>query len=175
VTVRVALAVVVELELEVAVTFTCTLSSNRYGGGVYCPVLVIEPAPVVASPPETDQVTDAAPPEVSVAVNCSTGAPDAAVELQPVQLVSMEPAVGETENSPFDELVEAPPQPARMRNAGTAAKARARAGHDWRDRANLRPPQTFERRRRSAVTDAVPFKSSSAFPLAWRPNRIGRR
>jgi hypothetical protein len=137
---------------------------------VYWPLLVIEPGPAFASPPDTDQLTLAAAPELVVAVNCSTGVPEELLELQPVQLVSIEPVFGETENSPFEEVVVAPPpQPATIRKAGITDTARTRPGQDWRDDANLRPPKTPERRRRPTVTDAFSFKSSRAFPLALAP------
>ena len=47
------------------------------------------PGPLLASPPETDQATDAGPPAVSEALNCSTAVPCLLVPLQPVQLVSI--------------------------------------------------------------------------------------
>src|ERR1035437_2947766 len=47
------------------------------------------PGPMIGSPPETDHITGAAFPLVSVALNCSTEAPRESIELHPVQLVSM--------------------------------------------------------------------------------------
>ena len=72
--------------------------------GVYCPELLIDPAPVFASPPETAQLTLAAAPLESFAVNCSNTLPDESDPLQPVQLVSMVAVPGEIVNDPFDEL-----------------------------------------------------------------------
>ena len=87
------------------------------------------PGPEFASPPETDQVTLAAPPPESVAENCSTVAPEELVVLQPVQLVSMAAVPGEMEKVPLDELPDGvPPQPASANRAGSAAIASARAG-----------------------------------------------
>jgi len=91
---------------------------------VYWPPAVMLPGPLFSSPPETDQVTAAAPPPVSVAVNCSTDAPRALVALQPVQLVSIlvsaEPAPGEMEKTAFEESADTPPpaQPATASRAG---------------------------------------------------------
>ncbi len=86
------------------------------------------PGPEFASPPETDQVTFAAPPTVSAAENCSTVAPEELV-LQPVQLVSMAAVPGEMEKVPLDELADGiPPQPASANRAGSPATASARAG-----------------------------------------------
>lgn len=138
---------------------------------MYCPLEVIVPAPELASPPETDQVTEAAPPLLSVAENCSTTAPEEVAALQPVQLVSIESVVGEMENVPFDVVVEAtpPPQPASTRNVGSAAIASIRAGQRPRNDPNLPALLTFRRRRRSAVTDVLSLNSFSAFPLARAP------
>lgn len=141
-TVMAALAVVDGLLARVAVTVTCALLAVRYGGGVYCPLVVIDPAFVFASPPETVQFTLAAPPEASVAVNCSTAVPEVLVVLQPVQLVSMVEVEGEMEKVPFDEVpVEAtpPPQPAMTSKVGKQAIAKMRAGHLPGNDAN-RPP-----------------------------------
>jgi hypothetical protein len=55
----------------------------------------MEPGPVLASPPETDQVTLAEMP-ACVAENCSTAVPVVFFPLQPVQLVSMVAVPGET-------------------------------------------------------------------------------
>lgn len=132
----------------------------------------MEPAPELASPPETVQVTVAAPP-LSVAVNCSTGELEEFVALQPVQLVSMVPVPGEMENSPFDPPADAePPQPARANTVGTARAERSAAE---RRREIPRLLRRFTRLRRSAVTDPVSFNSFSAFhvlhsapkPHAW--------
>lgn len=49
----------------------------------------MEPGPLLASPPVTDQATGAWPPSASTAVNCSTDEPFWLVPLQPLQLVSM--------------------------------------------------------------------------------------
>src|SRR5208283_677557 len=95
--VTVSTAVAVVVEFSVAVTTTGTRSLVRYGGGVYCPVDEIVPGPLFPSPPLTDHNTAAAPPLLSVAVNCSTDAPLALVELQPVQLVSIISVPGEME------------------------------------------------------------------------------
>lgn len=95
---------------------------------MYWPVPVIVPGPAFASPPDTAQVTLAAPPLFNVAVNCSTGEPDEPVVLQPVQLVSIEAVPGATEKVLFDEPVADPPQPASNRKAGTAAAPSIRAG-----------------------------------------------
>src|ERR1035441_1917766 len=86
------------------------------------------PGPLLASPPVTFHVTLAAPPAVSVAVNCSTEEPDALVALQPVQLVSMLPVPGAIVKVPFDGLAVTPPppQPARITSAGTRAMVSAR-------------------------------------------------
>jgi hypothetical protein len=62
---------------------------------------LIEPAPVLASPPETLQVTAAGPPLASVAENCSTALPLEPVALQPVQLVSMKLMPGAMVNVPL--------------------------------------------------------------------------
>ena len=159
-------AVVVGLDVNVAVTVTWTLLAVRYGGGVYWPFAEIDPALELASPPETLQLTPAVPPELRVAVNCSTAVPDELVELQLVQFVSMVEVVGVMEKVPFEavpELTEPPPQPATRRMMGSAVNATTRAGHFPRNGENP-PPLTFlELRRRSAVTDALSLNSSSAF------------
>ena len=91
---------------------------------MYCPWELMVPGPLFPSPPLTDQVTAALPPEASVAVNCSTDAPEALVALQPEQLVSTAPVPGAMENVLFDGLaVTPPPKPANRSNAGTAAIA----------------------------------------------------
>jgi len=106
----------------------------RYEGGVYWPLFgsMVPAAPVLGL---MVQVTVAAPPLLSVAVNCSTGEPELLVPLQPVQLVSMDAVPGETEKVLLEELpeeVEAvvpPPQPANRISAGKPANARNRHGH----------------------------------------------
>jgi hypothetical protein len=126
--------VTVELEVEpvpavsVAVTFTCTLLAVMYGGGVYWPLFEIDPGPEFVSPPLTAQVTEAAPPLFSVAVNCSTACPKLELALQPVQLVSIETVPGDTEKVPFELPEAVPPQPARRTKTGTAAATSTRAG-----------------------------------------------
>jgi hypothetical protein len=119
-------------EVSVAFTVTCTLLAVRYGGGVYWPLLEMDPAPAFASPPETAHVTLAAPPLLSVAVNCSMACPVVLLAaLQPVQLVSIETVPGETDNvpPPPPPPPEAdPPQPAKRTKTGTAAAATIRAG-----------------------------------------------
>lgn len=90
--------------------------------GEYWPELLIVPAPVFASPPETDQLTVAALP-FTAAVNCSKTLPDESVVLQPVQLVSMVAVLGEIVKLPFEELLELelpPPQPATTSRTGTS-------------------------------------------------------
>ena len=86
------------------------------------------PAPLLASPPETDQVTVAAPPAERVAVNCSTEAPWVLVALQPVQFVSMELEPGAMENVPLEGFPETvpPAQPAKTMRAGARRKGRSR-------------------------------------------------
>ena len=89
------------------------------------------PGPLLASPPLTDQVTLAAPPLESVAVNCSTEAPAALVALQAVQLVSMRAVEGEMEKAPLEELAVTAvlPQPETTSSrAGTKANASTRNG-----------------------------------------------
>ena len=97
---------------------------------MYWPLELMVPAPEFASPPETVQVTLAAPPAFSVAENCSTAVPEEFVVLQPVQFVSRVAVPGEIENSLLEEPPEAvePPQPARMNSAGNMAIATMRAG-----------------------------------------------
>src|SRR5271169_3420139 len=91
------------------------------------------PGPALVSPPETDHVTVAAPPDC-VAVNCSTACPVLLlVVLQPVQLVSIDTVPGVTESEPPPPppppLPEAePPQPEMRMKAGTADAASTRAG-----------------------------------------------
>ena len=98
---------------------------------MYCPFAVIVPAPLFASPPETDQVTAAGPPPVSVAVICSTVVPLALVALQPVQLVSMEPVPGEMMKLAFEGSAVTLPtaQPATTSRAGAKRIAAIRSGN----------------------------------------------
>ena len=79
--------------------------------------------------PETFHVTLAAPPALSVAVNCSTDEPEALVALQPVQFVSMLPVPGAMVKVPFEGLAVtlAPPHPARIESAGTSTSESTRA------------------------------------------------
>jgi hypothetical protein len=86
----------------------------------------MEPRPLFESPPEIDQVTAAAPPPASVAVNCSTDAPCELVVLQPLQLVSMDAVPGEMEKVEFEEPVLVPPHPAARSTAGANRSAHVR-------------------------------------------------
>ena len=81
-----------------------------------------------------DQVTAAAPPPASVAVNCSWDVPWALVVLQPVQLVSMEPVPGAMLKAELEGSAATCPslQPATTSRAGTRSKARARRGRPGR-------------------------------------------
>lgn len=144
---------------------------------MYWPLEVIVPAPELASPPETDQVTTAAPPLLSVAENCSIAAPADVAALQPVQLVSIETVVGEIENVPFDVVVEEvpPPQPASRTNVGSAEIARMRAGRRPKNEPNLPALLNFGRRRRSAVTDPPSLNAFSAFPSDRAPQPLWTR
>ena len=134
---------------------------------MYWPLVVMDPGPELVSPPETAQVTLAAPPPESMAENCSTAVPDAFVALQPVQLVSIEVVEGERENVPFDDVpVEAtvpPPQPATTKTVGKIAAAKMRAVQ-CRRRLEILPPAGDTRQRRWAVIDAISLNSFSAFP-----------
>jgi hypothetical protein len=87
------------------------------------------PGPLFASPPLTDQVTLAAPPPVSVALNCSTDAPEELVALQPVQFVSIAVVPGVIAKMPFDGFADTPPlvQPAASSSAGARIIASARS------------------------------------------------
>ena len=82
------------------------------------------PAPLLASPPDTDQVTGAVPPPESVAENCSTDAPLLLVALQPVQLVSIEPVPGESEKLALEGSALTRPlaQPATTSSVGGSRK-----------------------------------------------------
>lgn len=104
------------------------------------------PGPLFASPPETDQVTAAAPPPVSVAPNCSTDVPCAPVALQPVQLVSMEPVPGESVKLPFEgsAVTGPPPQPAATSKAGATRIAAIRNGNLLRKGERTREFPGFE-------------------------------
>jgi hypothetical protein len=96
----------------------------------------MDPAPVFASPPLTAHVTDAAPPPLGVAENCSTAKPEELVVLQPVQLVSIATVPGEMDSvpPPPPPPPEAdPPQPASTNKAGTTPAASNRAGHCRRE------------------------------------------
>jgi hypothetical protein len=75
---------------------------------VYCPDLEIDPGPLLASPPKSDQVTAAVSPLANVAVNCSTEVPLELVALHPVQLVSMEVIPGEIEKLELEEAAVTP-------------------------------------------------------------------
>jgi hypothetical protein len=108
------------------------------------------PAPVVASPPDTLQVTEATFPFESAAENCSTGVPFAFVALHPVQLVSTELVPGETERDALLEFalaVPPPPQPAiaSVTAKGPAAKRATRKNSLPRARLGLREPSTLVR------------------------------
>ena len=99
---------------------------------MYWPLAVIDPAPELASPPETDHTTAAGPPLFSMAENCSTGVPDEFVALQPVQFVSLVEVPGEMEKVPFDAPETIPaPHPASATRAGIDAKAMTRSGQSW--------------------------------------------
>jgi hypothetical protein len=96
---------------------------------VYWPLVEMLPAPAFTSPPLTDQLTEAAPPPLRVAENCSMADPEVLTALQPVQLVSMVAEPGETEKVLLDEVPDAdPPQPASKTKTGTAPAANSRAG-----------------------------------------------
>ena len=92
---------------------------------MYCPFEVMVPGPLFPSPPLTDQVTGAAPPPLSFALNCSTDEPFELVALQPVQFVSMISAPGEMEKLELVESAVTGPavQPASTSKAGVASKA----------------------------------------------------
>jgi len=88
---------------------------------VYSPLLEMEPAPALTSPPLTFQLTEAAPPLFKAAKNCSTAVPELLTVLQPVQLVSMVAEPGVIENVPFEDVpVAVPPHPASRTKIGTA-------------------------------------------------------
>ena len=95
---------------------------------MYCPAAVIIPGPLFGSPPDSDQVTVAAPPPANVAVNCSAGVPSTLVPLQPVQLVSIEAVPGAIENVGLVGSAFTPPpaQPAKTTSAGPSSAARIR-------------------------------------------------
>ena len=95
---------------------------------MYWPDGVIVPGPLLVSPPESDQVTAAAPPPAIVALNCSTGVPSVLVALQPVQLVSIEAVPGAIENVGLvgSALTPPPAQPANTTSTGPRSAARMR-------------------------------------------------
>ena len=88
------------------------------------------PGPLRESPPETDQVTGAAPPPVRVAENCSMDEPNVLVVLQPVQLVSMELAPGAMAKVALEgaAVTPAPAQPATASMRGGRRSAASRSG-----------------------------------------------
>jgi hypothetical protein len=106
------------------------------------------PGPLLASPPETDQVTLAAPPPVSVAENCSTDAPLALLALQPVQLVSMEPVPGEMEKVEFEGSAVTRPaeHPAASSSAGARSAVSIRIGSLRTDNFPMRDSGGFAQR-----------------------------
>ena len=127
--------------------------------------MVMVPGPEFASPPETDQVTLAAPPPERVAENCSKAAPEELVVLQPVQFVSMAAVPGEMEKAALDEPPDgAPAQPASANSAGSAAIASVRASQ-WRsERAfDTGLPERVGRFRSTDGSDVFWLNSSGAF------------
>lgn len=139
---------------------------------MYWPAAEIDPAPSTASPPLTAQFTEAAPPPLRVAENCSTDAPELLVALHPVQLVSMVAVPGETANVPFDEPPDAdPPQPASKTRIGTAPAASIRAGQR---------PKTFDTCRGKRFPARLPREGNAglcgsvvtAAPLLNLPGRL---
>ena len=113
------------------------------------------PGPLRASPPETDQVTGAAPPPVSVAVNFSTDEPLVLAVLQPVQFVSMELAPGVMEKVAFEGSAVTPPpaQPATASMRGGRIIAVRRRGSLLRPRelADTRSPLRSGRKGLEAI------------------------
>ena len=83
------------------------------------------PGPLLGAPPETDQVTCAAPPAASLAENCSTDVPCLPVVLQPVQLVSMKSVPGDRLKVAFEGSAATPPaaQPAKANSTGGSSSA----------------------------------------------------
>src|SRR5580693_7080680 len=98
---------------------------------MYSPEAEIVPGPLRASPPLTFQVTAAPSSAGSVVRNCSTGVPCLLAMLQPVQLVSMAPAPGETEKlvRPGSALTIPPAHPATAISTPGRKKAATRSGH----------------------------------------------
>lgn len=130
------------------------------------------PAPLVASPPEIDQITAAAPPLASVAENCSTVAPCALAALQAVQFVSIELVPGKIEKVAFDGLaVTCPAQPATASNAGSRRTGKKRSQSDRARKSPGVPPG----RDPSVVICAVCNKISGTFLAAVTRGRILRR
>src|SRR5580658_1928757 len=98
------------------------------------------PGPLLASPPETDQMTGAGPPAASEAVNCWTDVPCLLVALHPVQLVSIVLVPGERLKVELEgSAVTAPPaQPATASSTGGKSIAASRRG-SFRVRAHVSP------------------------------------
>src|ERR1700677_3225551 len=113
------------------------------------------PGPLLASPPETDQMTGAGPPPVSEALNCSTDAPWLLVALQPVQLVSIAPVPGDKLNVALEGSAVTPPpaQPATAKTMGGKSIAASRSGC-LRVFAHASPQLRWERAERSAICTA---------------------
>lgn len=114
----------------------------------------IVPAPLVESPPLTDHVTEAAVPLACLAENCSAALPEELVELQPVQLVSMEIVEGET-LKPAVNAVAALPQPARSSTTGAMAQTNGRAARAQRLSRYARPTTAEALRSVSAAIGAM--------------------
>jgi hypothetical protein len=98
---------------------------------MYSPEAEIVPGPLRASPPLTFQVTSAPSSAGSVVRNCSTGVPCLLAMLQPVQLVSMAPAPGETEKRvrPGSAATIPPAHPATAISTPGKKKAATRSSH----------------------------------------------
>jgi hypothetical protein len=110
-------------------------------------------------------LTEAAPPLVSAAVNCSTAVPvELLTALQPVQLVSIVAEPGETERVPFEDVPDAdPPQPASRTKIGTAlatstrvCQRRRNADPGRRKRLSARQPIEGERGLCGSEVTALP-------------------
>jgi hypothetical protein len=128
---------------------------------VYWPLLEMDPAPALASPPLTLQLTDAAPPPLSVAVNCSIVWPVVLlVALQPVQLVSTVAAPGEMEKVLFEELFADPPQPESRMKIGTAPAANIRPGLP---KSKLDPRPNLDPRLRKRLSARFPREVAPGF------------
>src|SRR5271165_1061924 len=116
------------------------------------------PGPLFASPPDTDQVTAALPPPVSVAVNCSTDEPRELVVLQPVQLVSMALAPGVITKASLEGAAVTPPIPqpamASIRSGRKSAASRRGSLFCTRDPTTT-PARSGERRREPGATWAL--------------------